>query len=130
VKILEFVFRLYVNHQAFERTISFYERLQNQRCERRVHITETGVTAAKVEGFLIFAGRAKVLAPVRDVGAIVYVVSFDEFGGGCLRTAQSCSTRRERSLPAGTSPSEIRTGWWSSISRRRSEIEFGAARSP
>ncbi len=79
MKILQSVFRLYVSHEAFEKAISFYERLQNQRCERRVHITETGVTAAKVGGFLIFAGSAEVLAPVRHVDAIFYVDLLDEF---------------------------------------------------
>jgi predicted enzyme related to lactoylglutathione lyase len=79
MKILQSVFRLYVSHEAFEKTISFYERLQDQRCERRVHIAETGVTAAKVGGFLIFAGGDDVLAPVRHVDAIFYVDSLDEF---------------------------------------------------
>jgi pentatricopeptide repeat protein len=79
MKILQSVFRLYVSHEDFEKAISFYERLQNQRCERRVHIAETGVSAAKVGGFLILAGSVEVLAPVRHVGAIFYVDSLDEF---------------------------------------------------
>jgi predicted enzyme related to lactoylglutathione lyase len=79
MKILQSVFRLYVSNEAFEKTISFYERLQNLRCERRVHISETGVTAAKIGGFLIFSGSAEALAPVRHVGAIFYVDSLDDF---------------------------------------------------
>src|ERR1700733_4246030 len=43
-------------------------------------------------------------------------------GVGCRRMARSFSTRREPSQPAGTSPSEIQTAWWSSISRRPDEI--------
>ena len=35
--------------------------------------------AAKVGGFLIFAGPPEVLAPVRHVSAIFYVDSLDEF---------------------------------------------------
>ncbi len=79
MKILQSAFRLYANPEAFEKAISFYERLQNQHCERRVHIAETGVVAAKVGGFLIFAGSAEVLAPVRHVDAIFYVDLLDEF---------------------------------------------------
>ena len=52
MKILQSVFRLYVSHEAFEKTVSFYERIQNQCCERRVLIAETGVTAAKDCGSL------------------------------------------------------------------------------
>jgi predicted enzyme related to lactoylglutathione lyase len=79
MKILQSVFRLYVSHEALEKAISFYETVQNQPCERRVRIAETGVIAAKVGGFLIFAGSAEVLALVRHVDAIFYVDSLDEF---------------------------------------------------
>jgi predicted enzyme related to lactoylglutathione lyase len=78
MKILQSAFRLYVIPEAFEDTISFYERLQGQLCERRVHVAETGVTAAKVGGFLIFSGSPDVLAPHRHIGAIFYVDSLKE----------------------------------------------------
>jgi predicted enzyme related to lactoylglutathione lyase len=78
MKILQSAFRLYVSPESFERTIAFYERFQNQPCERRMHIAETGIDAAKVGGFLIFAGSPETLAPVRHVDAIFYVDSLDE----------------------------------------------------
>jgi predicted enzyme related to lactoylglutathione lyase len=77
--VLQHVFRLYVDLDKFEDRITFYERIQNRTCERRINISETGVLAAKVGGFLIFAGSPEILASVRHVSAIFYVDSLDEF---------------------------------------------------
>jgi predicted enzyme related to lactoylglutathione lyase len=44
-----------------------------------VNIPETEIAAAKVGGFLIFAGAPDNLARVRDVNAIFYVDSLDAF---------------------------------------------------
>ena len=103
MKILQSVFRIYVGHEDIEKAVSFYERLQNQRCERRVYIAETGVTAAKVGGFLIFAGGDEVLAPVRHVTRTSFTsIRSTNSSGGYRRTAQSFCTRRGPSPPAGT----------------------------
>lgn len=56
MQVLQHVFRLSVARDKFERAIAFYERIQGLSCERRVYISETGIDAAKVGGFLIFTG--------------------------------------------------------------------------
>ena len=48
MQVLQYVFRLYVARDKFEQAIAFYERIQDLSCERRVHISETGIDAAKV----------------------------------------------------------------------------------
>jgi predicted enzyme related to lactoylglutathione lyase len=77
--ILERAFRVYSAPEDFERTIAFYEQIQHTRCERRVEIRETRVSAAKVGGFLILAGNEEQLARVRHVQAIFYVDALDDF---------------------------------------------------
>jgi predicted enzyme related to lactoylglutathione lyase len=77
MQVLQHVFHLYVAHDRFEQAIAFYERIQSRSCERRVHISETGIDAAKVGGFLIFTGAPESLARVHDVDAIFYVDSLD-----------------------------------------------------
>ncbi|MFB6451318.1 VOC family protein [Bradyrhizobium tunisiense] len=79
MRILQQAFRLYVEPDSFEATIAFYEQAQGTKCERRVKIAETGIEAAKVGGFLIFAGSREKLLPVRHVNGIFYVDSLDEF---------------------------------------------------
>jgi predicted enzyme related to lactoylglutathione lyase len=79
MQVLQHVFRLYVARDKFEQAITFYERIQGISCERRVHIPETGIDAAKVGGFLIFTGAPESLARVRDVSAIFYVDSLASF---------------------------------------------------
>ncbi|WP_146646985.1 VOC family protein [Labilithrix luteola] len=79
MKILEAGFRVYCRPDDLERQIAFYERAQNTNCDRRIPIPETGVVAAKVGSFLVLAGPDEVLAPVREVIAIFWVDSLDEF---------------------------------------------------
>ena len=79
MQVLQHVFRLYVAREKFEQAIAFYERIQGLSCERRVHIPETGIDAAKDGGFLIFTGAPESLARVRDVNAIFYVDSLAAF---------------------------------------------------
>ncbi|WLA79505.1 VOC family protein [Bradyrhizobium elkanii] len=79
MRILQQAFRLYVDPGAFETTIAFYEQAQGIKCERRVKIAETGIEAAKIGGFLIFAGTREKLSPVQHVDGIFYVDSLDEF---------------------------------------------------
>ncbi|MBV8793688.1 MAG: VOC family protein [Hyphomicrobiales bacterium] len=79
MQVLQHVFRLYVALDKFEQAIAFYEWIQGLSCERRVHIPETGMDAAKVGGFLIFTGAPQSLARVRDVNAIFYVDSLAAF---------------------------------------------------
>jgi predicted enzyme related to lactoylglutathione lyase len=79
MQVLQHVFRLYVARDKFEQAIAFYERIQGSSCERRVHISETGIDAAKVGGFLIFTGASESLARVHDVNAIFYVDSLAAF---------------------------------------------------
>lgn len=79
MRILQQAFRIYVDTDALDATVAFYEQAQGMKCERRVIIVETGVVAAKVGGFLILSGRRENLAPVRDVYAIFYVDLLDAF---------------------------------------------------
>jgi hypothetical protein len=78
MKILQSVFRLYVSDEAFEKTISFYERSSGpalrtpraycrDRCDRR-------------QGRRLSHLRRRLRRPrVRHVDAIFYVDSLDEF---------------------------------------------------
>lgn len=77
--IQEQAFRVYTDTEHFEELIRFYEGLQGIVCERRVRIPETGVEAAKVGGFLLLAGDRRQLDAVRQVGAIFYLDSLDEY---------------------------------------------------
>lgn len=77
MQILERAFRVYAGPDELESSIAFYEALQNRACERRVVIAETGVTAAKVGGFLILSGPENRLAAVRQVSALFYVDDLD-----------------------------------------------------
>jgi predicted enzyme related to lactoylglutathione lyase len=73
MKILEQCFRVYASADALESTIAFYEGLQGVTCARRVPITETNVTAARVGNFLILAGDGDAMAEARKVQGIFYV---------------------------------------------------------
>ena len=79
MRIQEQALRVYTDNEHFEQAIRFYEGLQGTACERRVRIPETDVEAAKVGGFLLLAGDAKQLDAVRQVGAVFYLDSLDEF---------------------------------------------------
>ena len=79
MRIQERAFRVYTDKEHFEEVIRFYEGLQGIGCERRVRIPETGVEAAKVGGFLLLAGDRERVDAVRQVGAIFYLDSLDEF---------------------------------------------------
>jgi alcohol dehydrogenase len=79
MRIKEQAFRVYTDNEHFEEVIRFYEGLQGTACERRIRIPETGVEAAKVGGFLLLAGDTKQLDAVRQVGAVFYLDSLDEF---------------------------------------------------
>jgi hypothetical protein len=79
MRIQERAFRVYTDEEHFEEVIRFYEGLQGIGCERRVRIPETGVEAAKVGGFLLLAGDRERVDAVRQVGAIFYLDSLDEF---------------------------------------------------
>jgi hypothetical protein len=79
MRILQPGFRAYTEANRFEDSIRCYEELQGVECERRVKIAETGVEAAKVDGFLILAEDNKHIDAVRYVNAIFYVDSLEEF---------------------------------------------------
>lgn len=79
MRILQQVSRVYTEEEHFERQIRFYEELQGVKCERRVKIRETGVEAAKIAGFLLFAGDKQHIDAIRHVNAIFYVDSLDDF---------------------------------------------------
>jgi predicted enzyme related to lactoylglutathione lyase len=79
MRILQQAFRVYCTPEDLDSAIAFYEEAQRTQCERRVEIRETGVTAAKVGGFLILSASEDQLAPMRQVHAIFYVDSLDEF---------------------------------------------------
>lgn len=79
MRILQHCFRVYVETDALENAIAFYEQAQDMKCERRVKIVETGVEAAKIGGFLVLSGSAEKLAPIRHVEALFYVDSLDAF---------------------------------------------------
>lgn len=73
MKILEQCFRVYTPADTLEPTIAFYEKLQGVTCARRVTITETNVTAARVGNFLILAGDGEAMTTARQVHGIFYV---------------------------------------------------------
>jgi predicted enzyme related to lactoylglutathione lyase len=79
MQILQHCFRVYADADEFEALIRFYEDLQQTKCERRVKISETRTEAAKVGRFLILGGDQESLSSVKDVDAIFYVDSLDEF---------------------------------------------------
>jgi len=79
MKILEQCFRLYATADALEPTIAFYEGLQGVSCARRVTISETNVTAARVGSFLILAGDGEAMTAARQVDGIFYVDDLDAY---------------------------------------------------
>jgi predicted enzyme related to lactoylglutathione lyase len=79
MRIQQQAFRVYADPEHFEATIRFYEGLQGIACERRVRIAENGVEVAKIGGFLLLSGTKAQLDPVRQVGAIFYLDSLDDF---------------------------------------------------
>jgi hypothetical protein len=79
MRILQQAFRVYADPEHFEATIRFYEGLQGTPCERRVRIAENGVEVAKIGGFLLLSGTQAQLDPVRQVDAIFYLDSLDDF---------------------------------------------------
>jgi hypothetical protein len=72
-------FRLYVEPGQLESTIAFYEGIQRKPCDRRIVIADAGIEVAIVGGFILLAGNAQALAPVRDAQAVLMVDSLDEF---------------------------------------------------
>jgi len=79
MRILQHCFRVYADADEFEASIQFYEELQQTKCERRVKIPETRTEAAKVGRFLILSGDPESSSAVREVDAIFYLASLDEF---------------------------------------------------
>jgi predicted enzyme related to lactoylglutathione lyase len=79
MRILQQAFRVYCSPESLDRVVAFYEDFQQIKCERRVEIRETGVTAAKVGGFLILSATEERLATAKQVQAIFYVDSLDEY---------------------------------------------------
>jgi predicted enzyme related to lactoylglutathione lyase len=79
MRIHQQAFRVYADLDRFEETIRFYEGLQGIACERRVRIEENGVEVAKIGGFLLLSGTKAQLDPVRQVGAVFYLNSLDDF---------------------------------------------------
>jgi predicted enzyme related to lactoylglutathione lyase len=101
MKILEQCFRVYATAEALEPTIAFYEGLQRVRCARRVTITETNVTAARVGNFLILAGDSEAMSVARQVHGIFYVDDLDAYadwiraqGGELLHEPRSVTSGR------------------------------------
>jgi alcohol dehydrogenase len=79
MRIQEKAFRVHTDAEHFEEVIRFYEGLQEVARERRLRIAETGVEATKVGQFLLLAGDRNQLDAARQVGAIFYLDSLDEF---------------------------------------------------
>jgi hypothetical protein len=79
MRIQSQAFRVYSDPEHFEEIIRFYEGLQGTPCERRVRIAENGVEVAKIGGFLLLSGTKAQLDSVRQVGAILYLDSLDDF---------------------------------------------------
>jgi hypothetical protein len=79
MRIVNQAFRLYVEPGQLESTIAFYESIQGKPCERRIVIAEAGIEVAVVGGFILLAGNAQALTPVRDAQAVLMVDSLDEF---------------------------------------------------
>jgi predicted enzyme related to lactoylglutathione lyase len=126
MQVLQHAFRLYVARDKFEQAIAFYERIQDLSCERRVHISETGIDAAKVGGFLIFTGAPESLARVHDVAAIFYVDSLAAFvpwltENGAEILAGPRTVTGGKNATAGT----LTASSWN-ILRRRGEIHIHA----
>ena len=78
MRVLQQAIRIYTERNQWETAIQFYEVLLSVQCERRVHIAETNVEAAKVGGVLILAADQKMLDELRLVNAVYYVDSLDE----------------------------------------------------
>jgi predicted enzyme related to lactoylglutathione lyase len=78
MRVLQQAIRVYTERDRWETVIKFYEVLQGVQCERRVHIPETNVDAAKAGGVLILGADGDVLDELRLVNAVYYVDSLDE----------------------------------------------------
>jgi hypothetical protein len=70
--------RLYLEPTHLDAAITFYEALQNVQCEHRLVFPEMGIDVAVVGGFILLAGDAAALAPVRAVQATLTVASLDD----------------------------------------------------
>jgi predicted enzyme related to lactoylglutathione lyase len=78
MRVLQQAIRVYAERDRWETVIQFYETLQGVQCERRVHIAETDVKAAKVGGVLILGADGDALDKLRIVNTLYYVDSLDE----------------------------------------------------
>ncbi|GAA3766841.1 VOC family protein [Terriglobus aquaticus] len=85
MRVLQQAIRIYTERSQWETAIQFYETLQGVPCERRVHIDETNVDAAKVGGVLLLGADQETLDTLRLVTAVYYVDSLDE-SYSCLKT--------------------------------------------
>lgn len=101
MRILEHCFRIYCGSAALDKTVAFYEALQQVACTRRVTIAETGVIAAKVGAFLILAGDGEAMSVARQVDGIFYVDDLaafasrvEESGGELLHPARAVTGGR------------------------------------
>ena len=78
MRVLQQAIRIYTERNQWETAIHFYEVLLGVQCERRVHIAETNVDAAKVGGVLILGADQETLEKLRLVNAVYYVDLLDE----------------------------------------------------
>jgi len=78
MRVLQQAIRIYTERNQWETAIQFYEVLLGVQCERRVHIAETNVDAAKVGGVLILGADQETLEKLRLVNAVYYVDLLDE----------------------------------------------------
>lgn len=78
MQVLQQAFRVYTEREQLATSIRFYEQLLGVQCERRVHISETNVDAAKVGDILILAADRETINALRFVNAVYYVNSLDE----------------------------------------------------
>ena len=69
--------RLYVQTAQLDAAIAFYEQLQAVPCERRIPFPQMGIDVAVVGAFILLAGDAAALAPVRHVRATLTVAKLD-----------------------------------------------------
>jgi len=78
MRLLHNAFRLYIDPSQLEKTIAFYEELQDKPCERRISFADRGIKVAVVGAFILLAGSEEVLAPLRETRALIVVDSLDE----------------------------------------------------
>ncbi len=79
MKVLNVSSRVYLQPDALDSTISFYEKLFNQTYRLRFSYSAAGLEIASVGHILLIAGSAENLEPFRKTVATFLVDNLDEF---------------------------------------------------